>query len=744
MATDQNRIQELEAAYRRLWEQHQDLKDEIKHHFSELTALRDKLGVEPVNPGEPVSVTAETAVFKGFTTSQATETETKTTPSKGKSGWEQYIGEQLLSKIGIAILVIGVGIGVKYAIDHRMLSAGFRIFGGYLVATVLGFFAWQFRRKYEGFSAILISGAMTVSYFMTFAAYDFYHLFPYWMAFLLLLLITGGTVFAALRYNQVIIAHVGLIGAYVLPIVISANSNQFIVYLTYVTVINCGILVISFLRNWKSLYHVAFAWTVLVTVAWFFRSDYNEWTDASKAVAFILLSFALFHCAAIAYPWRQKQATKAADLFLLIPNVLACFAMGQYVLATGGYSATSCFLFGTAVAAAMGIVGRVLWAWRPDDNLLKEVPFATAISTFTLALLYQVEGEHLLFVWVVELCLLVWLALKTKWTFLYWFTTILIVLASLNAVVAMMSNLFWFDKTGSFFSNSRFNWLLMAFLIPAAGYELNRRVFSREESQKLPAVRAMIAFTFIGIFLLNSLEITHYFSQISHATFSVSGDGLSGFGYLRSTVSLTEGMILTAFCVVYWGGFLLLNHFYYQLNHTESWIRPMTVSVVLAALIAMTVSSADLHKFLLAPDYKGVFLLGHYLAFAAMGAMLYHWRTQRNAMLTILHLSLLWMLSLELLQWFRFSGNANAYKLALSILWAMYAIYLLFEGARRSVLQLRITAMVVLGITLLKLFVYDLSQLSMLSKSVLCIGLGGLFLVGAYFYLRYTAEEKAE
>src|SRR3954468_15366469 len=41
---------------------------------------------------------------------------------KVKTPIEDFIGTNLLNKIGIAVLVIGIGFGTKYAIDHDMLS----------------------------------------------------------------------------------------------------------------------------------------------------------------------------------------------------------------------------------------------------------------------------------------------------------------------------------------------------------------------------------------------------------------------------------------------------------------------------------------------------------------------------------------------------------------------------------------------------------------------------------------------
>lgn len=49
-----------------------------------------------------------------------------------KTDLERFIGENLINKIGIAVTVIGVGIGAKYAIDHQLISPITRIIMGYL------------------------------------------------------------------------------------------------------------------------------------------------------------------------------------------------------------------------------------------------------------------------------------------------------------------------------------------------------------------------------------------------------------------------------------------------------------------------------------------------------------------------------------------------------------------------------------------------------------------------------------
>jgi len=75
---------------------------------------------------------------------------------KGKSNLEKFIGENLINKIGIIILIIGVGIGAKYSIDNDLISPLTRIILGYIMGIGLIGLSIKLKKKYENFSAVLI------------------------------------------------------------------------------------------------------------------------------------------------------------------------------------------------------------------------------------------------------------------------------------------------------------------------------------------------------------------------------------------------------------------------------------------------------------------------------------------------------------------------------------------------------------------------------------------------------------
>ena len=74
---------------------------------------------------------------------------------KKKSDLEKFIGENLISKIGIVIIVIGVGIGAKYSIENELISPLTRIILGYLVGIGLIGFGVKLKKNYENLSAVL-------------------------------------------------------------------------------------------------------------------------------------------------------------------------------------------------------------------------------------------------------------------------------------------------------------------------------------------------------------------------------------------------------------------------------------------------------------------------------------------------------------------------------------------------------------------------------------------------------------
>jgi Predicted membrane protein (DUF2339) len=81
----------------------------------------------------------------------------------------------------------------------------------------------------------------------------------------------------------------------------------------------------------------------------------------------------------------------------------------------------------------------------------------------------------------------------------------------------------------------------------------------------------------------------------------------------------------------------------------------------------------------------------------------------------------------------------DAYKLGLSVLWGVYALVLIVLGIAWNKKHIRIGAIVLLAVTLVKLFLYDIADLDTIPKTILFVTLGITMLVVSFLYNKYKS-----
>ena len=125
---------------------------------------------------------------------------------------------------------------------------------------------------------------------------------PQEVAFAIMVVFTGFTVVCALFYNRQIIAHIGLVGAYAVPFLLSNGSGRVEILFSYMAIINVGILVLSFKKYWKELYYVAFGFTWLIYGAW--ATDlYEVDEELGLALLFGTLFYIIFYSCSLTSPF---------------------------------------------------------------------------------------------------------------------------------------------------------------------------------------------------------------------------------------------------------------------------------------------------------------------------------------------------------------------------------------------------------------------------------------------------------
>ncbi|HSH95445.1 MAG TPA: DUF2339 domain-containing protein [Roseimicrobium sp.] len=91
---------------------------------------------------------------------------------------------------------------------------------------------------------------------------------------------------------------------------------------------------------------------------------------------------------------------------------------------------------------------------------------------------------------------------------------------------------------------------------------------------------------------------------------------------------------------------------------------------------------------------------------------------------------------------FQFSGNF-ARDMSYSIAWALFSLTLLIAGIRRKIAPARYASLVLLSVTLLKLFFHDLARLGPLYRIGALIAVGVVAMIASFLYQTFLAKEKA-
>ncbi len=685
-------------------------------------------------------------------------------PPKVRSDLENFIGENLFSKIGIVILVIGVAIGAKYAIDRELISPLTRIILGYLVGLGLLGFAFRLKPKYPRFSAVLLSGAMTILYVLTYFAYDFYGLIPQLLAFGLMVVFTAFTVFAAVQYDRQIIALLGLVGAYAVPFLLSSDSGNARVLFTYMTIVNTGVLLIAFRKYWKPVFYSAFVLTWLIYAFWAF-TDFDKDENFGTAMIFALIFFALFYLTFLAYKLIKKEKFSTGDIALMLANAFIFYGFGYGMISdlASGEELLGLFTLTNAVIH-FGVALMVYRRELADRNLFYFLS-GLVLVFLTIAIPVQLDGNWVTLLWAGEAALLFWIG-RTKGIALYEKLSYpLMLLAFFSLGHDWMTGYSYSPRSPESRVTPLFNIHFMTSVLVIAAYGfINYLFYNNKYPSPLKKPKgalgsimsiAVPALLFFTVYLAFRVEIESYWTQLykdSDASLQ-QGDLALGFQRGYSDLLRFKEIWIINYTLFFLAVLSFINIRYWKVT-TLSYINLILNVVVIAGfLVAALFQISLLRDSYLAPDRAGAIQVGYmhiairYISYLFLGLVLYASyryirllglrKGFRMAFDLLFHLTILWVASSELIHWMDMSAAEQSYKLGLSILWGVYSLLLIFWGIRRKKRHLRIGAIALFAVTLVKLFVYDISQLNTIAKTVVFVSLGILLLLISYLYTRY-------
>lgn len=681
-------------------------------------------------------------------------------PIKINNDLEKFIGENLINKIGIAILVIGIAIGTKYTIDNNLISPLTRIVLGYLAGIGLMIFGMKLKIKYENFSAVLVSGAMTIMYFITYAAYAYYNLMPQGLTFALMFIFTIFTVFAALKYDNQIIALIGLVGAYAVPFLLGDHDT--VILFSYIAIINMGILVLAFNKYWKSLYYTSFILTWLIFFTWYVSSYYGT-ENFTVALSFIFLFFLIFYLTFLGYKLIKKEQFEILDIFLLLANSFIFYGLGYSILSDHETGKELLGLFTLLNAILHFIVSAIIYKLKLADKNLFYLVSGLVLVFITIAIPVQLDGNWVTLLWTGEAALLFWIG-RTKHISIYEYISyplmILAILSLFQDWGNVYLNLVPFNTPEKLTPILNVHFLSTALFVAAFGfiYYLNNNkryespIKSNEGLLKLVSF-GLPAVIFSAIYFGFLLEIEHYFQSL----YNDSEITIENYQYFSNYDILKFKIIWMFIYSMTFVSILAIFNIKKIKNRTLGLVNiSLNGVVVLFFLFLGLYTLSELRDHYLNQNLAEYYHIGifnmviRYVSFVFLALTLWlSYRYTKASFMKInnkinfgilLHITLIWILSSELINLMDLSGSTQSYKLGLSILWGFYSLSLIGLGIWKKQKHLRILAIVLFSITLIKLFFYDIAHLGTISKTIVFVSLGLLLLIISFLYNKFKNQ----
>lgn len=686
-----------------------------------------------------------------------------TTTLSSKSNIEKFIGENLISKIGIVITVIGVAIGAKYAIDHQIISPLARIILGYIFSLAMLGTGVYLKKNYLNFSAVLVSGALAIMYFITYASYSFYQLIPQVAAFAMMVVFTSFAVAASLNYNRQVIALIGLVGAYAVPFLLSDGSGRVAVLFTYTAIINIGILIIAFHKYWKPLYYSAFIFTWLIYASWFFFR-FGAQKQIALAFSFLTVFFLIFYSIFLAFKVLQKEKLNVGDVLLVLSNSFIFYGFGYSLVndIAGGEKLLGLFTLANAVIHF--VVATLIYRKKLGDKQLLYFVSGLVLIFITIAIPVQLDGNWVTLLWVGEAALLFWIGRAYAIQVYEKIAYPLMILAFFSiihdwAIVYDNYNPNYPETKVSFLLNIHFLSSVL-FIMAFAFINYFNRKAQYSSAFTNDTLKIMASFMIGAILVIVSyysfrLEIANYWGQLFTDSSLVINNENQDYPSYYYNYSLRDFKVV--WLVNYSLLFFALVSFINISKIKSQVLTYITLIINLLLVLVFLLSSlyyfSDLRETYINQTHveyynRGIMHIAiRYISLLFFGLlMIAFYKTIRANMvrenlnkpfILLTHLAILWVASSELLHWMDLEGSTQSYKLGLSILWGVYALLMVALGIWKKKSYLRVAAIVLFGGTLLKLFFYDIAHLDTIAKTIVFVSLGLLLLGISFLYNKY-------
>ncbi len=697
---------------------------------------------EPKLPEQKVPEAEKIPVAAAIKTDPVGLTATIQKPPKKehpKTDWEKFFGEKLAIFAGIGILVLGIAFFVRLAIQNNWINEYGRVAVGYISGGILLFIAHYFRHKFKTFSSVLVGGGLAVMYFTTAIAFHEYHIFSQTNAFILMVIITLGAIALSLAYDRRTLAILALLGGFLTPYIVSTGTGNYIVLFTYLSILNIGLLLLSYFRRWRFLHILAFTFTAIFYASWLGgRYAIMEVQPVSGAFIYASIFYIIFFLMGIVSTLRSNKRFDGWDILVFMLNSFLFFIVGLYILDTvadGQYRG----IFTASVAVVNFIAASRLWKNINVSKNLVYLLIGLVMTFVSLIAPVQLSGSYITIFWAAEAAVLLWLWKHTgfKLTAIFSAMVTICMYISLAMDWEAFSRISFDPPPFAIASNPYFITGIMASLSLYVIARLLNGMTSEKIFWFIPAKtyrRVVWCLFHLITFTVLVKEINYqlyHFTTLSSVTDTVLGVYIFGYSAMLSYLARKWSNIV-------FKAFMLFTN----------------VPLILTYLFSFSFSAGAVrNEFISQGKFINIFFI-HYLTVAlVIWLIVWSAKTIRDfsGERKIWNTLFLWfitfcgvfILSAELLNIMALGFSSNVNELAVikkrvvdagfPILWGLCAILLINLGIRYKKRVLRVISLTLIGVTMIKL-AFTVARMSQGVQVAAFIGLGLILLFISFIY----------
>ena len=663
---------------------------------------------------------------------------------------EYAIATTWMLRAAVLLIVFGLAYFIKYTHDRNLLPPELRLSVAALFTMALLGVGCRLLKgaKYRIFGTALAGAGFAGLYLCVYASVSVYHLLSPLAGLAGLVVVTAAGVALALRFNSILLAVLAVCGGYLAPVLMDTGSRNLAGLYGYMLILVIGSLVVARMRSWQpvNILSFLFTWGIYAasnpfpghgtysmpyvrTNGWLEHADLIN-HDYTVAIAAGTLFFLAFCVQTVVYNLYTKRKVSLLELGFAALNGIVFMSLAiPPTIRIYGREYAAAVTFGGALVYLLQLALLIRVRLEDRNLLLTLLVFACGLISLTFPLL--LNQDHLAVAWSAQAAAMLYIACRTRSVILLRLSYIVYMVAAVRLLGFDLARGYWRHSVtfwtrllnfgsytaalaGGFFLLNRYG----AELMPASGRPADdgsRPVYSRSS-------KAMFWCAFGVSFLLIAGEFTY----LPHL--KVGGVVVTAALYLL-ILSLIPRLFRENRTAIRIAGAVLLVVFLWYVVfswqsggnsvHDSLWRFFPNLLAVASLIFAGTFFGAIAKAE--DGDRAGGKTVSRFFILSAL-FLWFVYSSEETSFLVGLY------------------GSRGGAKIAVSLLWGAYALALLAFGILRKKKIVRIPALVLFAVTVLKIFFLDLVGTPALYRIAGCMITGAVLVAGAWLYVRFAQK----